>query len=391
MVRATDDFAASSHAPGRMEHEYIDTAEGLADVVRRLRGEPLLGADTEAAGYHRYFDRMSLVQISTREKNFLIDPLAIGDVSALGAVFADPAVEKVFHDADYDLRILDRDAGLTIANLFDTQTAAAFLGERSLGLGNIAEKYLGLKLPKEHQRADWAERPLSEGMKEYAATDTAHLPDLRDRLKAALEEKGRMHWAEEEFRRREQTRWSEPDGGREAFMRMKGARDLTPRGLAILRELHEWREEVAKERDQATFRVLGNQALLEMSARPPADARELRKVTGVSEGLAGRRGRDILAAVQRGLEVPEDQLPRFPRSPRWERDLELEARVDALKNARNRRADELDMDAGFIMSRAMLEEVAKALPRTLDALAAVPGVRRWQVEAVGEALLKALK
>jgi ribonuclease D len=227
-------------------------------------------------------------------------------------------------------------------------------------------------------------------MKEYAATDTAHLPALRDRLREELREKGRLHWAEEEFRRRELTRFEPGEEGREAFMRIKGARDLAPRGLAILRELHEWREGVARERDQATFRVLGNQALLEMSAAPPRDAAALRKITGVSEGMANRRGREILAAVRRGLEVPEDELPRWPRSPRFERDLELEGRVEALKQARNRRAEELDLDAGFVMSRNLLEEVAKARPRTLDALATVAGVRRWQVEAVGEALLQAL-
>jgi len=374
-----------------MEYEYIDTAEALHDLVSRLGGEPLLGVDTEAAGYHRYFDRLSLVQISTRTHNFLVDPQAVGALSPLAELFENAAIEKIFHDADYDLRILDRDAGMGVNNIFDTQIAAAFLGEKSLGLGSIAEKYLGLKLPKEHQRADWAERPLTEGMKEYAATDTAHLPELRDRLRADLEARGRMHWAEEEFRRRELTRWMEPDGNREAYMKIKGARDLPPRGLAILRELHEWREGAAREQDRATFRVLGNQALLEMSARPPADARALTKVTGISEGLAQRRGRDIMAAVRRGLEVPEDQLPRWPRGQRFERDVELEARVEALKDARNRRAGELELDPGFVMSRNLLEEVGKARPKTLEQLSAVEGVRRWQVEAVGEALLSALK
>jgi len=374
-----------------MEYEYIDTPEALRGVIDRLRGEPLLGVDTEAAGYHRYFDRLSLVQISTRGENFLVDPQAVGALSPLAELFESPEIEKIFHDADYDLRILDRDAGMGVAKLFDTQIAAAFLGERALGLGNVAEKYLGVKLPKEHQRADWAERPLTEGMKAYAASDTAHLPDLRDRLREELERRGRLHWAEEEFRRRELTRWAEPDAEREAYMKVKGARDLPPRGLAILRELYAWREGAAREQDRATFRVLGNQALLEMSVRPPRDARSLTQVTGISEGLAQRRGREIMAAVRRGLEVPEDQLPRFPRGQRFERDLELEARVDALKDARNRRAGELDLDPGFVMSRNMLEEVAKARPRTLEELTAVPGVRGWQVEAAGEALLAALR
>jgi ribonuclease D len=374
-----------------MDYTYVDTPEGLRRMVDELRDLPLIAADTEAAGYHRYFDRLSLVQVSSREATWLIDPLAIDDLGPLAELFEDPAIETIFHDADYDLRILDRDAGLRLAGLFDTQTAAAFLGERQLGLGNIVEKYLGLKLPKEFQRADWAERPLSAGMKEYAATDTAHLPALRDRLVEALEAKGRMGWAREEFQRRELTRWTENEDGREAFMRMKGTRDLTPRGLAILRELHEWREGVARERDQATFRILGNQALLEMAASPPQRESDLPSVTGISEGLAQRRGREIMAAVRRGQAVPDADLPRFPPAKRWDRDVELEARTERLKTARNAVAEKIDLDPGFLMSRALLEEVARAVPRTPEALAAVPGVRGWQVEALGPALLKALK
>lgn len=381
---------ATFTAPG-MDYTYVDTPEGLRRMVDELRDLPLIAADTEAAGYHRYFDRLSLVQVSSREATWLIDPLAIDDLGPLAELFEDPAIETIFHDADYDLRILDRDAGLRLAGLFDTQTAAAFLGERQLGLGNIVEKYLGLKLPKEFQRADWAERPLSAGMKEYAATDTAHLPALRDRLVEALEAKGRMGWAREEFQRRELTRWTENEDGREAFMRMKGTRDLTPRGLAILRELHEWREGVARERDQATFRILGNQALLEMAASPPQRESDLPSVTGISEGLAQRRGREIMAAVRRGQAVPDADLPRFPPAKRWDRDVELEARTERLKTARNAVAEKIDLDPGFLMSRALLEEVARAVPRTAEALAAVPGVRGWQVEALGPALLKALK
>ena len=258
-----------------MEYQYVDTPGGLRATVQELEREDVIGVDTEAAGYHRYLDRLSLVQVSTATRNYLIDPLAVEDLSPLGDLLADREITKVFHDADYDLRILDRDQKLGVAGLFDTQIAAAFAGERSLGLGAIVERYLGLTLPKAYQRADWAERPLTEGMKDYAATDTAHLLPLRERLIAALNEKGRMAWAEEEFARREQTRWSEPAEAGEAFLRMKGARDLRPRGLAILRELYAWREGVARDRDQATFRVLSNQALLALSLRAPTTPDEL--------------------------------------------------------------------------------------------------------------------
>lgn len=373
-----------------MEYAYIDTPDALADALRHLEAEPLLGIDTEAAGYHRYLDRISLIQVSSRSKNFLLDPLALNDLSTLGPILEDRSKEKIFHDADYDLRILDRDLHLGVAGLFDTQIAAAFLGNRALGLGALVEKYLGIKLPKAYQRADWAERPLTEGMKDYAATDTVHLPELRDRLSVELEEKGRRAWADEEFTRREGTRWSESGGEREAFLRVKGARDLTPRGLAVLRELHSWREGVAKERDQATFRVVSNQALLVLSAQAPTTAEELGATDGVGHWLVERRGKEVLAAIRAGVEVPEAELPHFPPSRRWERDPAVEARAEKLRQVRTRVAEELDLDPGFLMSRAVLDEIARRNPGSREELLAVPDVRRWQVEAIGDALLRAL-
>lgn len=373
-----------------MQYTYVDTTEALLAAVSRLRGHSGLGVDTEAAGYHRFLDRLSLVQVSSPTENLLIDPLALPDLDPLGELLADPAVETIFHDADYDLRILDRDQGLHVAGLFDTQIAAAFCGARSLGLGAVIEQYLGLKLPKAYQRADWAERPLSEGMKDYAATDTAYLLPLRDRLRETLESMGRMAWAEEEFARREQIRWVDPAEEGEAFLRVKGARDLRPRGLAILRELHAWRDELARERDQATFRVVSNQALIALAMAAPTDTAELGRVEGVPQSMVERRGRDLLEAVRRGLAVPESELPRFPPSRRWERDPEAEVRGERLRDARAREAERLGLDPGFLISRAQLDEIARRNPASSEELAAIPDVRRWQVEALGEALLAAL-
>jgi ribonuclease D len=383
-----------------MDYEYIDTPAQLSPLVTRLREQVSLAVDTEAAGYHRYLDKISLLQVSLQPSdpaevvardNFLIDPLALPDLSALTPVFEDPGIEKIFHDADYDLRIMDRDLSTRVRGLFDTQIAAAFVGERSLGLGAIIERYLEIRLPKAYQRADWAERPLIEGMKEYAATDTAYLHALRDRLRAELEKRGRLHWAEEEFRRREETRWAESQDTGDAFMRIKGARDLPPRGLAILRELNAWRESVARERDQAPFRILSNQVLLELSARPPRTPQALRSVSGVSDGLIRHRGAAILDAVRLGLELPDAELPRFPPPRRWDRDPELEARIEALREARNRAAEQLDLDPGFLISRTLLEEVAKRQPAALDELREIPDIRNWQAEAIGRPLLAALR
>jgi ribonuclease D len=391
LPRAGVPIERSDPRTATMQYEYIDNRERLARVVQRLESLPLLGVDTEAAGYHRYLDRLSLIQMSSREENFLIDPLAIEDLSLLDTLFSRRSIEKIFHDADYDLRILHRDLGLEIAGLFDTQVAAAFLGEKALGLGALVERFVGPVLPKAFQRADWAERPLSEGMKDYAATDTAFLPALRDRLREELIARDRLAWAEEEFERREGTRWTESGDEREAFLRVKGARDLTPRGLAILRELFEWRETVARERDQATFRVLANQTMIELGLRPPANVRELGEMRGIGGGLLERRGTELMAAIRRGVEVPETELPRFPPSRRWDRDPEVEARAESLRAVRTKRATELELDPGFLMSRATLDEVARRNPGSVEELLQVPEIRRWQVEALGEALVEALR
>lgn len=370
-------------------YTYIDTIGALDDAVRRLSGQPILGVDIEASGYHRYLDRVSLIQISSRDETVLIDPLAVTTLDLLDDLFSNARIEKVFHDADFDLRSLDRDLGLRVSNIFDTQIAAAFLGVRGLGLGAVIETYLGVTLPKAFQRADWAARPLSDGMKEYAATDTAYLPALRDALHEALVSAGRLAWAREEFARREETRWVAPDSAEVAdtFLRIKGARDLPPRALAILREVHAWREQVAEERDQAPFRILSNEALLQMGREAPTTIAGLRKVRGVSGGLADRRGRDVLAAIERGLAAPEADLPRFPQPKRWDRDADVEARAERLRAVRARVAEALNLDPGFLVSRAVLDEIARQNPASADELAEIPGIRRWQLEVLADDLL----
>ena len=168
--------------------------------MRRVAREPLVAVDTEAASFHRFVDRIYLIQLSSRRETAIIDPLTVDDVSALGAMLADPAVEVVFHDADYDLRILDRDYGFHARHLFDTRIAAHLLGEPAVGLAALLEKHVGVTLDKKYQRADWSRRPLPPEMLEYAATDTRYLLALREQLRAALEARGRLSWAEEEFR-----------------------------------------------------------------------------------------------------------------------------------------------------------------------------------------------
>lgn len=373
------------------ELEYIRSSDELGRVVTALEETALFAADTEAAGYHRYHDRICLLQISTREQTFLVDTLAIEDLTVLAPLFAGAGREVILHDADYDLRLLHRDHEIRVGGLFDTKVAAQLLGESAFGLGALVEKFLGIRLDKKHQRADWAQRPLPEDMLAYAAEDTRHLPPLRDRLKEELTRLDRLHWAEEEFELREHTRWDEPADEDEAYLRIKNTRDLTPRQMAALRELHGWRDEIAERRDVATFRVIGNDVLIAVARELPTQPSELRDLRGVPGSLAERYGDDMVAAVARALELPESELPQRVRGPRRPPpDAELDERVDRLKRARDSAAQLLNLDRGFLMPRHQLETVARERPRDLDALSAIPDLRRWQVEALGEQLISAL-
>jgi len=368
----------------------IQSQADLEALFARLRQEPLLALDTEAASFHRYTDRVYLLQVSTRRETAVVDPLATRGLGPLGEVLADPDLEVVFHDADYDLRLLNREYGFLATSVFDTRIAAQLLNEPGVGLAALLEKYLGLRLDKRFQRADWSARPLSPPMLEYAASDTRHLPELRDILRAQLEAKGRLGWAMEEFALLDDIRGTQPDG-EAGYLRIKGARALKGRELAILRELFAWREGVAQRADRATFRVLNNEPMLALAKHPPADLAALKAVPGISADQVERRGRDLLAAVRRGLEIPDRELPRIERGPRRPFDAAFDARLERLKAARNRLATELDLQPGVLCPNGTLEAIAEKNPSSLDGLGLVPELRRWQLRTIGGDLLTALK
>ena len=369
---------------------YLDTVTSVERFTSRIADTRQIALDTEGASFHRFVDRVYLLQLSTRDSHAVIDPLPIGVPTGLGTLLEDPAVEVVFHDADYDLRLLQQDYGWHVRNIFDTRIAAQLLGYTAFGLAALLEKFFQVKLDKKHQRADWSMRPLTEGMLDYAAQDTRYLLQLRDELATELGRLDRTAWAREEFALLEGTRWQDDEPGG-AFLRIKGARDLTRRELAVLRELAPWRDTVAGALDRATFRVLGNEQLLEISRVQPQTKEALGKIKGMPRAILEQRGADLLDAVRRGLAVPDADLPRFPRAPRWDRDPEFDTRVSALKTARDAAAKRLILDPGVLCSRDRLEAVARRNPTTLEELTEIPELRRWQIAELGHDFLTALE
>ena len=369
---------------------YLDGKEAVGRFIASIANTEAIALDTEGASFHRFIDRIYLLQISTRQASAILDPLTIGVPEGLGALLESPKVEVVFHDADYDLRLLHQDYGWHVKNIFDTRVAAQLLGIRAFGLAALLDRFFGVKLDKKHQRADWSMRPLTAGMLEYAAQDTEHLLDLRDRLGAELAKLDRSSWAAEEFARLEGTRW-EPEDAREAFLRVKGARDLTRRQLAILRELVTWRDDLARSLDRATFRVVSNETLLELARIAPNVRTQLSGVKGMPRGILESRSNEMLAAVQRGAAVPEAELPRFPRAQRWERDPDFDNIVSRLKTVRDAAAAQLNLDPGVLCPRERLEAVARRRPTSIEELGQVPDLRRWQIAQLGDEFIRALR
>ncbi len=369
----------------------ISDAGSLHELGEGLTGESRVAVDLEAAGFHRYSDRVCLLQVSSGDQNFVVDTLAVDPSDVLRGPLESPTVTVLLHGGDYDLRLLDRDLDLHPVKLFDTQTAAALLGEPSLGLAALLEKYLDVHVSKKYQRADWAKRPLPDEMLDYAASDTRHLHELADLLTERLEAVGRRSWAEEESTLLEALRWN-ADGDVDPVTRVKGVRDLELRQVALLREAWFWRDEVARARDRAPFRVAGDPALVEVVRERPRDVSALGRVRGFSSQLAERSGEELLDRLEQTDRLDDSQLVGYPRGPAGPRrpQPEVEETANRLKVIRNDVAQALGIDRGVLMSNTVILEIAQSQPRSAKELAGVTGVRRWQSETLADRFLAVL-
>lgn len=364
-------------------------SESVARFAEELQQFPVIAVDLEADSMHCYQEKVCLLQFSTPERTVLIDPLAEVDLSPLKPVLADNRIRKIFHAADYDIRCLARDFDIEINGLFDTMISCQFLGEEKVGLADALNKYFGVELDKQYQRADWSERPLSEGMIRYAAADTAHLHKLVDNLERQLREKDRLDWVMEEFTLLEKARFAQNDGA--MFLRFKGAGRLNRRQLAVLEELLEWRDSEARRRDCPLYKVIGNKPLLAMSIDQPRGRKGLLGIEGISPRLVDRYGGAMLQAITRGGKLPEEELPIFPRGERRVKDPEADKRTTALKEWRKKIAAELEIDPGVLINNAALEELARRWPKSADDLNEIAILKNWQKKVLGEGILTALK
>jgi ribonuclease D len=346
--------------------------------------------DTEGDSLHHYPERLSLVQLATPEHVWLVDPLALSDLTPLAPVFAGERPVVVVHAGDNDFAHLKRRYGFGFRSIFDTSIAARFLGGKALGLDTLLESWLSVTLPPSRQRDDWSARPLTPAQLDYAAADVRHLFELKRRLSEELATVGRLAWVQEECAALAAQAVPERVVDPDAYLYVKGARELSPRGLGILRELWTLRESLARAADRPPFKILSEDILLGVARAAPPDTAALGTITGVTSRVVGRWGRELLAAVERGLAGPETDLPQWPHRPRPRIPAVVSRRVEALRRWRAAATERAGLEPGVLLPNRLIGLIAEAAPRSIDALAAVEGVRRWRAEAFGAEIIAAL-
>jgi ribonuclease D len=368
--------------------EMITDGGRLAEVAGIINSEREVAVDLEMDSLHHYREKVCLIQISTRTESWLIDPLALKDLSPLAAPLGNRDILIVMHGADYDIRSLHRDFGIEVMNLFDTMIASRLLGITEFGLAALLKARFGIELNKKYQKADWSKRPLSPEMRAYAVADTADLLRLYDMLRDELIEKGRLAWLEEECRLVCQARVSEKEGP--LFLSCKGAGKLRGRGLAVLEALLQLRDSQARELDRPPFKVISADTLLEIAEKRPRSLAELSFIKGMTPGQIQRFGERVLIAVADALALPEERLPRFPRLQREEPADGTKERIKCLKSWRQGESRRLGLEPGVIAPNWLLEGIADANPANIAALDGIAGMRDWQKGLYGQELLTEL-
>jgi ribonuclease D len=349
--------------------DVIDDDAKLAALLPKLRAAQWLALDTEADSLHAYPEKVCLIQISTADGDRLVDPLAAINLDPLFDAFN--GRELIFHAADYDLRLLEKHHQFRPSAIFDTMLAARLLGERQFGLSALVESHLGVKLDKGSQKANWAQRPLTERMETYARNDTHYLKPLADKLRSALEAKGRLAWHQESCVRliAECTRPVVVDA--DSVWRVKGSSILSRPALAILRELWQWREKEAVAYCRPPFFVLNHERMVDLAA---AAAAQQPFESILPPRMSPRRRETLLEAVKTGLAIPASRHPeilrhdsRRPSEAEFRRFRELEKRRDA-------RAHELGIDPTIIAPKSVLGDLAHDWEKH------APELMNWQRE-----------
>lgn len=362
--------------------ELVQSDEGLGQLVHILGLQQRIAVDTESNSLHAYRERVCLIQFSTADHDYILDPLAFEALTSLAPIFSDPRIEKVFHASEYDVICLRRDYGFSFANIFDTMQAGRILGRRQAGLDRVLEEKFGVKINKRFQKADWGVRPLSRDLLLYAVVDTHYLIPLRDLLQRELEQKVLWQLAQEDFQMACNPAGPTTKVDSPRWVRFRRRRDLTARDLTVMQELLAWRDEIAARFDRPPFKVLDEERLVEIAKAKPGTLGDLEDA-GLGTRQVEQWGNGVLEAVARGLTSPlvEHTPPTAPTRAYLKR-------LEKLKEWRKKTAAAMDVESDVVLPRGLLLALAE---NGLQDMASVMKSSPWRLIHFGDQISNVLQ
>ncbi len=370
-------------------YKFIDSNEQLLFVCDTLKHCKVLYVDTEFHREKTYYPQFALLQIGCNDGVYIIDPIAITDLTPLWHILLDPDILKVFHAGRQDLEIILAHAGALPLPIFDTQIAAALLGYgQQVGFGNLVQRITKKTLAKGESFSDWLRRPLTQQQLQYAADDVIYLMPIYHALKEELQARKRSAWLDEE-----QSTLTNPDtyhiDKQEVFWRVKGANKLKPRQLAALRELAAWREEQAQKRDMPRRRLLADEPLLELARRDKLNLETMKRMRGLNEGIIRRFGDTWLKLWQKGMDCPEAEQPQLPK--RKSNSSGTDLRLELLDTLLRLKADAASISSTILANKSELAALASWGSKPHQEPPNLPCLQGWRAELVGHDLLRLLR
>jgi ribonuclease D len=369
-----------------VDYSFIESDKKLENICRELLKEEAIGVDLESDSLHSFREKICLIQLTSSHGAFLIDPFKISNMTPFVQVLENPKVKKVLHGADYDIRSLDRDYQARVQNLFDTEIACRFLGIKERGLASLLKRYFNVALNKKFQKEDWSKRPLNSEMIAYAVGDVTYLLELHHILSQALEEKGRLSLAIEEFNILTQVRY-ENNRNSPLFEKFKGAGKLDNRTLAVLEKLLQMRLALAQKKDRPLFKIISNASIMTLALIKPLSIEGISETKALSSKQGEMYGKLCLTAIKEAMNMDEQDLPVYPVKTRYRKDAQVEKRIKQLKKMRKKYSQDLDIEHGFLLNNALIEDIAIKNPNNTEELENLNTIRCWQIKMLGEAIL----
>lgn len=366
----------------------ISSETELHQLCQEIDASGRFAIDLEFIPERTYEPELCLVQVATNHNSYIIDPFVITDLNELWERVASPDILTVLHAGDQDLDLVFQRSGLVPSNISDTQIAAGFIGfGYPVGYGKLLHQLLDIAISKTESFTDWTNRPLTDSQIAYALDDVRHLLALHDALFARLKELGRNAWVEDECRRYTEPRYYEKDRGRD-FLRIKGANGLGRKGLAVLKQLSDWRHGEAAAANRPLKTILADNILIEFAKHPPRKIADIQKIRGVRPDQVKHYGSPLLAAVEIALKAPESEWPSWPVGRIPSRREVITA--DVLFTLMKVMIYDLELAPELVATRSNMETLVRLHGERALENSKLPLLHGWRWELIGKHLTEVL-